>query len=364
MGIDADSGLVYSETVVSAKPCTCLLESFNQYKIATAVPFLPTTPPNRQGAPSLQETALSNILRNVEALRSDDLVAVLGSASLLVDKLWHLIKMHHLDSLQVWKAFAHLNRTDVDRVREWYQWEYDCWRCLLLNLPRVVKLADSPTWLSDLHLECSNRKLRPQDLMHITKLSNVRKIRLICSNRAGEGFTDRVFEAWADAAKTEGAFPRLQAIVLEARSGGELNVTHWSLGKLWCFPVLEVFGLAGFSMHSQHTSKRIGSFVPGRKTAGHFVHVSRLHWRRRLPSLANAIVLEVLIGVSSAEYVNYKTTPGPLWFERDWTPWAPTAEEVIPWDFELSRPAVQPAKRRKVRDGKTQQLYQVMEGLV
>ena len=76
----------------------------------------------------------------------------------------------------------------------------------------------------------------------------------------------------------------------------------------------------------------------------------------------DGFILQVTIGVSSSDYL--ASGASRVWFERDWTPWVPTADETLPWDFELSRPTVQPAKRRKVKDGKTQQLYQFFDGLV
>ena len=266
MGFDTASGLVYSETVVSAKPCRCLSDSsdpyFDRYAATTSKSPTSKSPILRlQGAQSLQDIATANILRNADGLRGDDLTTVLGTNLLLVDKLWRNIVSRRRDSLQVWKAFAHVNGVDIDQVRDW---NYECSRCLFSEFPRILDLTDSPTfaWLSNLTLGCLDRGLRAQDLKHVKKLRNVRNIRVFGSKRPGEGFTDHVFQVWADAAKTKGAFPILETIQLEARPGGERTITHWALGNLRNFPALRIFYLSGYSIHSQYTSKRVGSFVP------------------------------------------------------------------------------------------------------
>ncbi|KAK5135188.1 hypothetical protein LTR08_005575 [Meristemomyces frigidus] len=308
---------------------------------------------NLQGARSLQDMATIRILRNIEGLRGDDLVAVLGPNPLLVDRLWRSIERENLDSLPVWQAFAHVQGVDIGQVR---YWDYDCRRCSFSRLPRLLELADNPTfaWLSNLTLGFSDRGLRSQDFLHVPKLQNVRNIRVFGSKQHGEGFTDRVFRAWADAAKKEGAFSRLRTILLEGRTGGQKNVTHWSLGNLWCFPALEIFGLAGFGIQDMYTAKCIGCFEPKRKCANYV--------QMRLSSPVDGLILEVTIGGLSPDIFSRKAAT--VWFERDWTPWVSTAGEIVPWDYELSRPVDHPVKRRKLKVGKTQQLADVMNSMI
>ncbi|KAK5125165.1 hypothetical protein LTR85_000841 [Meristemomyces frigidus] len=346
MGYDADSGLVYTETMMSAKPCNCL--SIHQSHGAGLVPVIHT---RNQSARSMQDMVTTHILRNLKGLRTTTLAVTLGGNPLLLDKLWAEIKKRSLDTLHVWQTFAQIEGVSIDQVRHW---KWQCPRCLFSRLPQMLQLADSPSlaWVTDLTLE---DRITSHDLLQVSKLRNVRNLHFYGNTKSNKGFTDAVFRSWADAAQQSHAFPELESVTVDApryNDRGISNITHWSLGQLWKFPALAIFRLRGFRIDDKDMmdQQRIGSFVRKRKKTC-----------SRSQKVRDRYVLELTIGVPRPE----KTydVDDVVSYKRDWTSWVPTAEEAAPWYRQDAVEDVRPtSKRRKVKDGRAQRLAESMGG--
>ncbi|KAK4549220.1 hypothetical protein LTR36_007678 [Oleoguttula mirabilis] len=349
MVYDADSGLVYSETTISAKACDCL----SLHRSDGAQFIRSATAAHGQGALKLHATVTTHILRNLKGLRAAAVASSLGSHPLLVDKLWVEIKNSSLDTLHAWQTFVQIKDVDVDQVR---YWKWHCARCWSFGVPKLLELADSHSfaWLTDVTLD---DRIPSHDLIQVSELRNLRNLHLQGSTRLNEGITDPVFRAWADAARHEHAFPMLKAISIDSsRLGGRSlsNITHWSLGQMWKFPSLALFRISGFRFESKYTTdqQRIGSFVRRRARS-----------RSRSQDLGDGYVLELQIGVPRPQRAFHEDDV--VCFERDWTSWVPTAEETAPWISQAEAADAPPgSKRRKVKDGRSRQLAGFMDGLI
>lgn len=362
MGYDAESGLVYTETTISAKPCDCRSNSDGEKRDrAFQAPYeldRSVAATYKQGVRPMQGMVTSQILCNLKSLRATALATHLGESPLLLDKLWSAVKGNALDTLRVWQTFAQVEGVSIERVREHRDWAYKCPRCGPTRLPQLLQLADNPSfaWLTDLSLD---ERMTTHDLVQIPSLRNVRTLRLLTSIRRNAGFNDAVFKAWADAAKEGQAFTKLETIFVDARDPGslyEVNITHWSLAQLWKFPALTHYRLRGFQIEDKYTADRyrIGNFVSRH---------ANTNLRSQALGKGDGYLLKLTVGESH----RHKTFQAHevVSFKRDWTPWVPTAKETAPWvDYDLaSTVPFERNKRRKIKTGRAQHLGDIMDGL-
>jgi len=257
MVYDTDSGLVYTETVVSASSsaCSCL-------KLHDCQGKKPYKTTHHSGARRMGRMISKNILRKLDLLNAE---SVRTAPVWLVEKLWNMIKKEELDSVRMWQIFLHSAYKDqLERDRKW---SGGCRKCLP-HLPAMLKSADSASsvWLTDLNLgDAGLAWLQPEHLLCIAELRNVRHISL--TGNADLAFNDRILRAWAKAAERKGAFSKLEALFVESHHKMQRDaLTHWSLGYLRYFPLLETICLRYSVMESKYTyaGTRIGCFVSGR----------------------------------------------------------------------------------------------------
>lgn len=95
--------------------------------------------------------------------------------------------------------------------------------------------STSFSWLT--HLKLQNVLLSSSDLVEITGLANLQSIQLVASTWANTGFSDRIMQRWAESARSDGCFSKLEAIFVS----GHERVTDWSLQLLNDFPALSAF---------------------------------------------------------------------------------------------------------------------------
>lgn len=261
MVFDQQSGLVYNETIIPSRAATCHCKAAN----SSDGKALSTKTRNAHGARSMQDMLLLHLARNLDALTVE---AVQDSPPGLVEKLWRMIRDRRLLSLRIWQIFLHSSIAH-DLPKEEF-WRWGCEACFSTRLPATLRAADSPSLLWLTHLAILNPQIKPEDLVKVPLLTNVCSIRVTVSRRPEQGFTDRIFRSWADAAMTQGAFPCLQALLVQfpgrsvPRDHG--HMTHRSLTYLHRFPALELFALFDPWLEDRcvQAGKRVGNFVSGR----------------------------------------------------------------------------------------------------
>ncbi|GAB1736305.1 hypothetical protein NU219Hw_g6972t1 [Hortaea werneckii] len=342
MVFDQQSGLVYNETIIpgSAATCRCKVANSSDGKM------LSRKTRNVHGARSMQDMLLLHLARNLDALTVE---AVQPSPPRLVEKLWRMIRDRRLLSVRVWQIF-HQTSVAHDVPKEKF-WRWGCKACFSLRLPATLRAADSPSLLWLTHLAILNPQIKPEDLVKIPLLTNVCSIRVMVSRRPEQGFADRVFRSWADAATTEGAFPCLQALLVQFPSGSAPldhgHITHRSLTYLHRFPALELFALFNPWLEDRcvRAGKRVGNFVSGRLTS-------------ERPA-------ELFLEVPSTTTPVNSPPKNVVAFERDWTPWVPTRGEVEPLmkPGEMRKPTGEPsAKKMKTNRAKAGAMDELLGG--
>ncbi|KAI7534347.1 hypothetical protein KC331_g12614 [Hortaea werneckii] len=387
MVFDQQSGLVYNETIIPSSAATCHCKAANS---SDGKALLKKTR-NAHGARSMQDMVLLHLARNLDALTVE---AVQASPPGLVEKLWRMIRDRRLLSLSIWQIFLHSSIAhDVPKEKFW---RWGCEACFSTRLPATLRAADSPSLLWLTHLAILNPQIKPEDLVKVPLLTNVCSIRVMVSRRPEQGFTDRVFRSWADAAMTQGAFPCLQALLVQFPGGSvprdHGHITHRSLTYLHRFPALELFALFDPWLEDRcgRAGKRVGSFVSERGQFSDYIRSARgdlrplstdvsdfwpeiLQWYtdsthhrswgqpesdiehhdndpdRLIPERPAELFLEVQ---SEARPV-HPPLKNVVAFERDWTPWVPTQGEVEPLmkPGEMRKPTGEPSAKKMKTNG-------------
>ncbi|KAI7184606.1 hypothetical protein KC352_g22716, partial [Hortaea werneckii] len=253
-----------------------------------------------------------------------------------------------------------------------------------------------------------NPQIKPEDLVKVPQLTNVCSIRVMVSRRHEQGFTDRVFRSWADAATTEGAFRCLQALLVQFPAGSvpvdHSHITHRALTYLHRFPALELFALFDPWLEDRcvRAGKRVGNFISGRGRFSDYIRAANgnlrplnaemsdfwpeiLQWytesayhrswgqpvsnsdqysndQDRLTSECPA---ELFLDVQSTTRPVYPFPKDVVAFERDWTPWVPTQSEVEPLmkPGEMRKPSGEPsAKKMKLNSTKAGAMDELLGG--
>ncbi|KAI7486697.1 hypothetical protein KC351_g3137 [Hortaea werneckii] len=365
MVFNPQSGLVYNETIIPSSAATCHCKVAN----SSDGRALSEKRRNAQGTRSMQDMLLLHLARNLDALTVE---AVQASPPALVEKLWRMIQGRHLVSVRIWQIF--LQSPIAHHLPKEKSWTWGCKACFSTRLPATLRAADSPSLLWLTQLAMLNPQTKPEDLVKVSLLTNVRSIRVMVSRRPEQGFTDRVFRSWADAAMTRGAFPRLQALLIqfpsEAVSLDHEHVTHRSLTYLHRFPALELFALFEPWLDGRYmrAGKRVGNFISGRGRFSDYIRSAKetlrplntnvsefwpevLQWYadsthhrswsqpasdcekhlsndpgRLMPERPAELFLELQCNIRPG----YRPPKYVVAFERDWTPWVPTQSEVEP----------------------------------
>ncbi|KAI6909053.1 hypothetical protein KC318_g6214 [Hortaea werneckii] len=342
MVFDQLSGLVYNETIIPSGAVTCRCKAANSSD--GKAPSRKTR--NVHGARSMQDMLLLRLARNLDALTVE---AVQASPPGLVEKLWRMIRDRRLLSVKMWQIFLHSSIAH-DLPKEKF-WRWGCEACFSTRLPATLRAADGPSLLWLTHLAILNPQIKPEDLVKVSLLTNVCSIRVMVSRRPEQGFTDRVFRSWADAAMTQGAFPCLQALLVQFPGGtvplNHGHITHRSCTYLHRFPALELFALFDPWLEDQcvRAGKRVGNFVSG----------------RLIPERPAELFLEV----QSKTRPVHPPLKNVVAFERDWTPWVPTQSEVEPLmkPGETVKPTGEPsAKKMKTNRAKAGAMNELLGG--
>lgn len=261
MVFDQQSGLVYNETIIPSRASTCHCKTANSSDGKAPSKKRKSV----HGVRSMQDMLLIHLVRNLDALT---LEAVQASPPGLIERLWRMIQDRRLVSVRIWQIF--LQSSIAHHVPKEKFWRWGCEACSSTRLPATLRAADSPSLLWLTHLAILNPQIKPEDLVKVPLLTNVCSIRVMVSRRPEQGFTDRIFRSWADAAMTQGAFPCLQALIVQFPSGpvplNHGHITHRSLTYLHRFPALELFALFDPWLDDRcvRAGKRVGNFVSGR----------------------------------------------------------------------------------------------------
>jgi len=389
MVFDPQSGLVYNETIIPSSAATCRCKVAN----TSDGRALSKKRGNARGVRSMQVMLLFHLARNLDALTVE---AVQASPPGIVEKLWRIIRGRCLDSVRIWQIF--LQSSIAHQVPKVKFWTWGCKACFSTRLPATLRAADSPSLLWLTHLAILNPQTKPEDLVKVPQLTNVCSVRVMVSRRPEQGFTDRVFRSWADAAMTRGAFPCLQALLVQFPGGSvpldHGHVTHRSLTYLHRFPALELFALFDPWLEDRYmrAGKRVGNFISGRGQFSDYIRSANgdlrpLHaelsglWREALQwysdgtqhprwgqpvsdseqhsndpdRLTSERPAELFLDVQSTARPVYPPPKDVVAFERDWTPWVPTQSEFEPLmkPGEMRNPAGEPsAKKMKLNSGK------------
>ncbi|KAI7708187.1 hypothetical protein D0864_00301 [Hortaea werneckii] len=373
MVFDPQSGLVYNETIIPSSAATCRCKVAN----TSDGRALSKKRRNVRGVRSMQDMLLFHLARNLDALTVE---AVQASPPGIVEKLWRMIQGRWLDSVRIWQIF--LQSSIAHQVPNVKFWTWGCKACFSTRLPATLRAADSPSLLWLTHLAILNPQTKPEDLVKVPQLTNVCSIRVMVSRRPEQGFTDRVFRSWADAAMTRGAFPCLQALLVQFPDGSvpldHGKITHRSLTYLHHFPALELFALFDPWLEGRcmQAGKRVGNFISGRGQFSDYMRSANGNLRPLNTEILGfwSDVLQCYTDsthhrswgqpVSDSEqhgndpdrlmserpdelFLDLQCSTGPVYpspkdvvaFERDWTPWVPTQSEV--------EPLMKPGKTRK-----------------
>ncbi|GAB1728444.1 hypothetical protein NU195Hw_Modified_91t1 [Hortaea werneckii] len=342
MVFDPQSGLVYNETIIPSSAATCRCKVAN----TSDGRALSKKRTNARGVRSMQNMLLLHLARNLDALTVE---AVQASPPGLVEQLWRIIKGRCLDSVRIWQIF--LQSPIAHQVPKKKSWTWGCEACFSTRLPATLRAADSPSLLWLTHLTIINPQIKPEDLVKVPLLTNVCSIRVMVSRAPEQGFTDRVFRSWADAALTRGAFPCLRALLVQFPGGSVPldygHITHRSLTHLHCFPALELFALFDPWLEDRcvRVGKRVGNFISGR--------------------LVSERPAELFLDLQCSIRPVYPHPKDVVAFERDWTPWVPTQDEVEPFTKpgETRKPTGEPsAKKMKTNRAKAGAMDELLEG--
>lgn len=229
MPYDPDSGLVYTETVVTASGGHC--KSYKQHSDRC-----PGSKPKYEapsgGVHSLGRIAMRRILCHLDLLEP----AALNSVPLhFVERIWEAARRSSLDSVETWQLFAQTPLGTRTFVRSWrISYRGDCHQHQLPHLVKVAALSDC--WLTNLTL--SNCEIPVQALVSVAELHNLQNIHVHRTQDSVQGtFSDHVVKAWARAAKEDDAFTSLETIFVNGQKG----ITAGSLYHLSSFPKLDTF---------------------------------------------------------------------------------------------------------------------------
>lgn len=271
MPYDRESGVAYSETIITKQQATCTCDTV--HSAAGIPPRLGAR--HRHGTRSMQATLTRALLRNRALLTPSSL---LTAPDRLTDRLWSALVQSALVSVHVWQIFAARNHPGIDRVK---RWRWGCRACLPTILPRNLAAADSASgaWLTDLNLGQDPDISEAELAISIPPLHNLRRLSLCTRN-----FSDRVLRAWAEAAAAaaaaspephKGAFGRLEALLVEwpvRRPGPRAppddanppKLSQWSPTYLRHFPRLEIYALRGYGLGEKSGTQpatRVQNFV-------------------------------------------------------------------------------------------------------
>ncbi|KAI6801226.1 hypothetical protein KC361_g1909 [Hortaea werneckii] len=348
MVFNPQSGLVYNETIIPSSAATCHCKVAN----SSDGRALSGKRRNAQGTRSMQDMLLLHLARNRDALTVE---AVQASPPGLLEKLWWMIQGRRLVSVRIWQIF--------------------------LQSPIAHHLPKEKFWTWGSIL---NPQTKPENLVKVSLLTNVCSIRVMVSRRPEQGFTDRVFRSWADAAMTRGAFPCLQALLIQFPDGpvplDHGHITHRSLTYLHRFPALELFALfePWLDERCMRAGKRVGNFISGRGRFSDYIRSAKetlrplntdisefwpevLQWyadsihhpswsqtasdcEQRLSNDPGRLIpperpAELFLELQCNTRPGYRPPKDVVAFERNWTPWVPTQSEV--------EPLMKPGERRK-----------------
>lgn len=233
MPFDTESGLVYSERILTASIGRCRCPS--RLKM-TDYGFLNGGNASREGTTSLYATALRRLLNNLDKLDFDSLDSVPAT---LVDQLWKEITRSQLDQLRVWQIFAHTHLGQKTFVHTFNAAS----QCSLHSTFDVVlaSASSSMRWLTNITLDDSVSDI---DFSKIPKLRNLRNIVIVGTKGSHHSFSDHLLHSWADAAKDTGCLDKLETIFLS----GQREITIGSLEHLNSFLSLEIFCAYGCSL--------------------------------------------------------------------------------------------------------------------
>jgi len=221
MVFDSESGLVYTEKV--QRRCNCLRQS-----LEPSEKLVFSRDVSLRGARTLWDMARCRLDENSNKLTPESLEAV---PLALLECIWPIC---HLDiiTLQLWKIMAQGQPALVNG--ESHFWLYHCKSCR--RLPDIIQMSNCPSyhWLTDLRLV--GGYFSADDLFRIPDLRSIRS--LVVQGSRDRDVTDRVFRAWAHAAIEQGAFTKLVSIAMHSAFSGSAAVLeqlqHFHRLKFFC----------------------------------------------------------------------------------------------------------------------------------
>jgi hypothetical protein len=222
MPFDQDSGLVFTEKIVSVQECSHPDKHHTRFRKAVKY--------GDHGARSLMDMAKTTLFRNMKDL---DKTSLEGLPLSVVERLWTWMSRSSSATLHAWQLFAdtgHFDKNFVKRV------ELRCMR------PQCLASFASSTdiaWLTDLTIGFV--AMDTQASLSISEVPNLRSldVQYCRPDRGRSPFTDRIIGAWAHDASERGALSRLELLFIN----DEPAITMHTLQHLHRFPALSTFAV-------------------------------------------------------------------------------------------------------------------------
>jgi hypothetical protein len=243
MPFDRDSGLMFNETIVSAKHHRQCRHP-NQYKMP------PRFRDGRQvlgarGANSLEEMASETLFaKNMFRL---DRTALEGVPHSMLERWWRWIWRRGCDSLHAWQVFAstgHFDKTFINTAQ-----------IFCMNPPCLTRIALSTdmAWLTNLAI--GGMAFDTDFLLSISNISNLRTIHVQLSGPGHDriSFSDRILRAWAADARERGALSRLEMMFIDDQQ----YLTTNALQYLHHFTALNMFTARDCGINDQNNTTKI-----------------------------------------------------------------------------------------------------------
>ncbi|KAI9820837.1 MAG: hypothetical protein M1832_003470 [Thelocarpon impressellum] len=190
------------------------------------------------GPPSLQDTALRSVVRNIAGFTADTLREVPWKIG---EKMWELVLHLDLDSLHTWQAFASVWACEGVESLLYH-------RCSItspsLPLDGYTTPIASPSFQWITLLSISTTSISRTELVNLSTLTNLGALDLTDpspSTVTTPAVGDSLVRSWSRAVTESGAFSRLRVLVLRNHA----DVTARSLQYLSVFPTLVLLDASG-----------------------------------------------------------------------------------------------------------------------
>ncbi|KAF2764033.1 hypothetical protein EJ03DRAFT_42772 [Teratosphaeria nubilosa] len=356
MAFDEESGLVYKERIVSAPVSQAAdHERASQARIAKFKIY------SKTGPRSLRESVIRKLLCNLKKLDANSLE---GLPAAILELLWTRISAARLNDFRTWRAFAQTPLGGCSFVHTEHIGE----ESLRSNLDIFRRAGSSMAWLTTLTL--GSRPMSSVELAGVAKVRNVRHIYISPSPTSGPDLTDSALHSWAEAAKTGGAFSKLEVLFIE----GQQHISYGAFHHITQLPALHTclvywcgITMDGYTGHNERLTQSLGWRLSKSNTCSLFKFGKQHDSKQEIPVTNRGLFLQYVehlrgldasgklptlyLALGNARHTTPWNRKTALCFERDSTV-APCAPKNKHRAGSGAHTEYGTAKKRKIRDGK------------